>query len=126
MLYVDAGISHVISPVLVLAVGSYKEFDDVTSLVGRSNFMTDERDENLRNAAISSGVDPLHAQTITDMSHDMEGLYIKWEEDGIIKGRYKYVRRSFTNKILDQEEHWLNRPIIKNGLVSGAYDNMFV
>ena len=29
----------------------------------------------------------------------MEGLYLKWEEDGIVKGRFKYVRSGFVQSI---------------------------
>jgi hypothetical protein len=50
---------------------------------------------------------------------------VKWEEDGEVKGRYKFVRESFTNSILDQDEHWLARPIIQNRLLPGALERMF-
>jgi len=56
----------------------------------------------------------------------MEGLYVKWEEEGIVKGRYKFVRKSFTNKILDQEQHWQDRPIIKNMLSKNGKELMFL
>lgn len=46
----------------------------------------------------------------------MEGLYIKLEEEGIVKERYKYVRASFLTAIKNAEGHWLNRPIIPNQL----------
>jgi len=42
-----------------------------------------------------------------------------------VKGRYKYVRSTFTNAILEQEMHWHDRPIIQNGLVPGALERMF-
>jgi hypothetical protein len=50
----------------------------------------------------------------------MEGLYIKWEEDGIVKGRYKYVRSDFTQTIIDGGQHHLKRPIIQNRLNIGS------
>lgn len=68
---------------------------------------------------------PVDAVAHTDQSHLMEGLYVKWEEGGVVKGRYKFVRDSFTNAILDQEQHWHDRPIIQNRLVPGALERMF-
>ena len=50
----------------------------------------------------------------------MEGLYIKWEEDGIVKDRYKFVRSDFTQTIIDGGQHHLKRPIIHNRLQRGA------
>lgn len=50
----------------------------------------------------------------------MEGLYIKWEEDGIVKDRYKFVRPDFTQTIIDGGQHHLDRPIIHNRLKIGS------
>lgn len=50
----------------------------------------------------------------TDRSPLAEGLYLKWEEDGQVKGRYKYVRASFLTAILDSGSHWQDRPILPN------------
>jgi DNA-binding Lrp family transcriptional regulator len=50
----------------------------------------------------------------------MEGLYIKWEEDGIVKGRYKYVRPNFVQTILSYGKHWLDRPSIPNRMKEGC------
>lgn len=50
----------------------------------------------------------------------MEGLYIKWEEDGIVKDRYKYVRPNFTQTILDSGQHWKDRIPVSNQMREGA------
>jgi len=50
----------------------------------------------------------------------MEGLYIKWEEDGKVLGRYKFVRSSFLQAVEDQGEHWMERPIEPNLLRKGV------
>jgi hypothetical protein len=50
----------------------------------------------------------------------MEGLYIKWEEDGKVLGRYKYVRSSFLQAVEDEGEHWIDRPIEPNLLRKGV------
>lgn len=111
--------------VLVLAEGRFDKLSELSSLITRSNFITDDRDANLTNAALNAGVLPVEAVRHTDMHPEMEGLYIKWEEDGFVKGRYKYVRDTFTSSIMDQETHWHDRPIIQNKLLPGAYERMF-
>lgn len=50
----------------------------------------------------------------------MEGLYIKWEENGQVRGRYKYVRSNFTQTIIDGGVHHLERPVINNRLRDGT------
>jgi len=50
----------------------------------------------------------------------MEGLYIKWEENGQVMGRYKYVRSSFLQAIEDEGVHWMDRPLEQNLLRAGT------
>lgn len=50
----------------------------------------------------------------------MEGLYIKWEEDGCVRGRYKYVRGGFTQAVEQEGVHWLDRPLEPNLLRDGV------
>jgi hypothetical protein len=50
----------------------------------------------------------------TDMSEDMEGLYLKLEDADTVLGRYKWVRPSFHTAILDSGSHWQDRPIVAN------------
>ena len=45
-----------------------------------------------------------------------EGLYIKIEEDGIVKDRLKYVRASFLQCVMSSQSHWQSRPIVPNQL----------
>ena len=52
----------------------------------------------------------------TDASDTMEGLYIKIEENGQVIDRLKYVRASFTQTVDVSQTHWLDRPIVPNGL----------
>jgi len=56
----------------------------------------------------------------TDQSQLMEGLYVKIEEDGVVKERYKYVRSSFLQAVFDSESHWQDRPILHNQLMQDA------
>lgn len=50
----------------------------------------------------------------------MEGLYIKHEEAGEVRGRYKLVRPSFLQTVADAGEHWMDRPIEANRLRDGV------
>lgn len=99
--------------------------DGFKGMIGESAFKSRDWRRSLEIAAQAAGLSPEAVVKHTDMSPLMEGLYIKWEEDGEVKGRYKFVRESFTNAILEQDEHWLNRPIVCNVLKDGAYERMF-
>lgn len=115
------------SPVVsvkVLDARAYARVDELRSMIVRSNFITDDRFSNLVTAALDAGVVSAEAVKHTDMDDRMEGLYIKWEEAGVVKGRYKFVRDTFTSSIMDQEQHWHDRPIIANKLVGGI-ESMF-
>ena len=46
----------------------------------------------------------------------MEGLYIKVEEGGEVVQRLKYVRATFLQVVEVTRTHWLERPIVPNGL----------
>lgn len=121
----DGLLGKIVEPVKVLSTGKFKKLKELESLIGRSYFITDERAHNLIKAAAEAKVNAGDAESHTDMSPEMEGIYVKWEEGGVVKGRYKYVRQSFTNAIMDQETHWHDRPIIQNRLAEGAYERMF-
>jgi len=56
----------------------------------------------------------------TDPLDDMEGLYVKWEEEGRVRGRYKFVRKDFVSLLVDNATHHLNLPITPNGLAEGV------
>lgn len=56
----------------------------------------------------------------TDKSDQSEGLYLKVENELEVLGRYKLVRHSFTQAILDGDGHHASRPIVPNRLVPGA------
>ncbi len=112
--------------VLVISEGKVNSLSSLTKMITRSNFITPERwTVSFVEACKNAGVDRNEALKHTDQSDDMEGLYIKWEESGVVKGRYKYVRNSFTSAIAGQEQHWHDRPIIQNQLIPGAFEKAF-
>jgi hypothetical protein len=55
----------------------------------------------------------------TDPSCLAEGLYIKVEEDGVVRERSKWVRPDFLQVILGSGSHWHDRPLLPNLLVPG-------
>lgn len=56
----------------------------------------------------------------TDLSDLAEGLYLKWEEGGVVRGRYKLVRGSFLDRVAASGSHWAERPILPNRLAPGV------
>ncbi len=50
----------------------------------------------------------------TDLSGQMEGLYIKVEHGGVATERYKWVRHSSCRWVFDAHSHWQDRPIVRN------------
>jgi len=56
----------------------------------------------------------------TDKADQSEGLYLKVEDDVQVLGRFKLVRPSFTQTILDSDSHHARRPILPNALAPGA------
>jgi hypothetical protein len=66
------------------------------------------------------GLDLAKAWSQADKSDLAEGLYIKTEEDGVVTGRYKWVRSDFIQAILDSQMHHSQQPFIPNQLAPGA------
>jgi len=106
--------------VAVLGEGIYTKLKDLTSLIGPSLFLTEGHIAELGDRAEELGLDRLRALKETDCSTAMEGLYIKVEEQGIVRERYKFVRADFLAAVFAAEGHWLNRPIIPNLLRDGV------
>lgn len=100
----------------VLAQGKFDSAEAVTSLLGHSRFITDDHIRRLREISQSLGLDPDRQCRETDESDTMEGLYLKIEEGGQVVERLKFVRPSFTQTVEVSATHWLDRPIVPNGL----------
>lgn len=105
-----------IKSVPVLDRGQFKSIKDVLKLLGKSNYISSNHMENLKVEANRLGLDPERQIKETDNSDLMEGLYIKVEENGCVVSRMKYVRYSFLQVVDASETHWLDRPIVPNGL----------
>jgi len=100
----------------VLAEGSFRRMEDILKYLGNSCFITPEHMEKLRASAEKQGLDPDRICRETDSSMTMEGLYLKIEENDCVTDRVKYVRASFLQTVEESGTHWLDRPIVPNGL----------
>lgn len=104
----------------VLREGPARSLRELTDLVGPSRYKSASWRASLLSAASRAGLDPARIERETDPSDQMEGLYLKHEEDGAVVGRYKWIRATFLTAVVDSGTHWLNRPIVPNGLEEGA------
>jgi hypothetical protein len=109
-----------IVPVKVLFSGTLQDERELSDLLGHSHFITSGAAARLRQTAQHLGLahDLVVAQS--DVTGLMEGLYIKVEEDGVVKDRLKFVRRDFITQITDSETHWMDRPVVPNQLKEGV------
>jgi hypothetical protein len=105
--------SDVVS-VAVLRSGPATTLESLRALIGPSLFKTSRWREALRETALVRGLDAARVLRESDSTDLMEGLYLKVEEDGVVKERYKFVRADFLTTILDAGVHWLERPIVPN------------
>ena len=101
----------------VLAEGSFQNKEQLLSLLGPSNYISDNHLGKLRSVCRQLGLDEDAQCAGTDASTTMEGLYIKIEQDGQVVDRLKFVRASFLQAIQNPNTNWLDRPIVPNQLV---------
>lgn len=105
--------------VKVLYTGPVQSMQMLKKLVGPSHFIKQDQKQRLRELCAERGLDSVRALKESDTSGLMEGLYIKVEEEGAVKERYKYVRGGFLQAVFDSESHWMDRPILPNALAPG-------
>lgn len=111
------------SPVVSVPVlwrGLAEEAPRLTTLVGCSLMKSARWRTALRAVAVERGLDPDRVRRQTDGHDDAEGLYLKVERDGQTVDRMKYVRPSFTQSIEVAGDHWMERPLLPNGLAPGV------
>lgn len=105
-----------IKQVPVIAAFKPSAINQITQLVGKSIYQTNNWKSNLLNKCAMLGANPEVIMKETDQSGLMEGLYIKHEDDHQVIGRYKYVRYEFLKSILDSGTHLIDRFAIYNSL----------
>lgn len=109
----------------VLKTGRFEQLNEITSLVGPSNYISENHMETMRRYCEENGIYVEKTIAQTDPSLLMEGLYIKHEENGQVLGRYKYIRGRFLQTVLESDSHWLNRPIVPN-VLKGSLNDLFL
>jgi hypothetical protein len=109
-----------VTSVPVLREGRLARLDDMTLLIGHSLYKTSDWADSLKEEAVARGQDVALVRDQTDMSGEMEGLYIKAEDDGAVTGRWKFIRKSFLDAVQASGGHWHARPILPNGLAAGV------
>ena len=106
----------------VMAEGTFSRMEDVLKHLGTSCYITPDHIAHLRAAAEREGLDADRVCRETDHRPLMEGLYIKAEENGEVTDRMKYVRATFLQVVEESQTHWLERPIVPNGLCRPVED----
>ncbi|MCO5166055.1 MAG: RNA ligase family protein [Planctomycetes bacterium] len=109
-----------LAQVPVLADGAFARLGDLTALVGVSRFKSPGWREALTEACAEHGHPPDRVLAETDMADAAEGLYLKWEEDGRVLGRFKWIRPGFLQAVVRSGSHWQDRPILPNLLAPGV------
>jgi len=116
---------HYLKQVPVMAALKPSSLSQMTSLVGKSKYVSPAWQNSLLLKCTLAGVDYQTSFSETDPSGLMEGLYIKHEDDLQVIGRYKYVRHDFVQHILNSGTHLRDREPITNtvsGVVAHAID----
>jgi hypothetical protein len=97
-----------------------RELAELRAFVGPSRYKSPAWREALAASAAAAGVAVDRALRETDPEETMEGLYIKSETADAVAGRYKWIRASYLQAVVDSGSHWLARPIVANGLAPGT------
>lgn len=105
-----------VASVKMLHAGTVPSMQALKDMVGPSHFIAPDYLRRLEAICQERHLDARQVLAETDQTGLMEGLYIKVEEDGLVQERYKYVRAGFLQTVLNSHSHWLDRPIIPNGL----------
>lgn len=108
-----------VASVKVLYEGAVNNLQMLKNLVGPSHFIRQDQKQSLLALSAERGLDSAQVLKETDTSGLMEGLYIKVEEEGVVKERYKYIRSGFLQAVFDSESHWIDRPLLPNCLAPG-------
>ena len=106
-------------PVLYAGVAPAK-LGDLLAMLGPSLAKTADWQRDFEAAVTREGLDLAKCWAQADKSGMAEGLYIKTEENGVVTGRYKWVRSDFTQAILDADMHHSQQPFLPNRLAPGV------
>lgn len=93
---------------------------DMSAWIGHSVGRTEQWRQSLHEQATRRDLDADRVLSQTDPEDRTEGLYLKVEDEHQVLARYKFIRASFTQTIMDGEGHWQARPIVPNALRPGV------
>lgn len=94
--------------------------DDYLELLTPSLGRTDSWKDSLIEQAQRQRLDADRVVEQTDGDDLIEGFYGKVEDEHQVLSRFKFVRASFTQTLLDGDGHWQNRPVVPNRLRPGV------
>lgn len=106
-------------PVLYAGIAP-RRLEDLLALIRPSLAKSASWQKSLVETARRLDLDPERIIKETGSSDLSEGLYIKVESGRETIGRLKWVRSDFLQTILENDSHWLSRPIVPNQLASGV------
>ncbi len=105
-----------ICSVPVLGDGCYLRKEEVLRHLGRSHYIGEGHLQTLRRYCEENGLDPMRVLEDTDPSDQMEGLYLKVEENGCVVQRLKYVRAGYAQRPMTSTQDWLHQAVVPNQL----------
>lgn len=111
-----------IKQVPMIAALKPSSLEQITSLVGKTQYQSDQWQSLLKSKCAMMGANLDKVMSETDQTGLMEGLYIKHEDDLQVLNRYKYVRYEFLQNILKSGTHLMDRLPIYNSLAGDHYN----
>jgi hypothetical protein len=109
-----------VASVPVLWEGPGERFHDPADWVRPSLYTSERWRERLVEVVRELGLREERVLAETDRSGLAEGLYVKVEEEGRVLDRYKFIRPSFLQAVVESGSHWLDRPVVPNLLADGV------
>lgn len=109
-----------VASVPVLATGVMPSMAQLLDSLGPSTAIEGQHIMEIRALAEKQKLRADQVVAETDLSVEMEGLYVKIEENGRVMDRFKYVRAGFLQAVEASESHWMDRPIVPNQLAQGV------
>lgn len=107
------------APVLFTGIAP-KKLSDLLALIVNSYAKTPKWRARFEEIVKREGFDVAKAWANADKSDKMEGLYLKTEENGVVTGRYKFVRHDFVQAVKESKLHHSAQPFIPNQLAEGV------
>ncbi len=94
--------------------GRGERLPEVSSLVGRSAFVSPNLSARFDDLVRERGLSLPIERAQTELTGSMEGVVVRLERAGRFVGRCKYVRPGFRQTIADSKTHWASRPFVPN------------